>query len=211
MAITLNGTLPFLPGARRAERPGHPAPLPGTGGDEGVRRRDLLAALAACLLASPAGAQAPDPVIEELQTVARALGFLDRPPVGTVALGVAYDGASAEERAEAEALVRRVGDRLAAGAVVLRPGAVAIEQLDRAPPPVLLIPEGTARLAPDIATRLEGRGVLTVSRLAEPVLAGHIVMAVAARPRVEILVSREAARRAGIRFVSAFRMLIQER
>lgn len=174
-------------------------------------RRALLLVVASAVAARQGRAQPADPLRQDMLTVARALGFLERPPVGAVTLGIAHADAIPDSGAEAERLARRLDGQLAAGAVLLRPSPVAVELLDAAPPPVLLLPDGMLPMAPGVATRLEGRAVLTVSWLAEPVLAGHVVMAVSSRPRVEILVSREAARRAGIRFASAFRMMIQER
>jgi hypothetical protein len=95
--------------------------------------------------------------------------------------------------------------------VVLKPAVIQIEALERSPPPVLLLTEGALVRARDISTTLQGRGVLTVSQLRAPTLAGDVVMAISSRPRVEILISRDAARRAGIRFAAAFRMMVQER
>lgn len=177
------------------------------------RRRQVLgfALAAAAVLTGRRKAGAAEASIDVVVTVARALAFLERPPAGIAKLGIGYPAASEAARQEATLLAERLKEVLASRRLTLRPQPIALEDLGQAQLAVLLLLEEALPHAAQVASELAGRGVLTVSRDPAPVLAGHVVMSVTAGPRIEIIVSREAAQRAGIRFVSAFRMLIQER
>ncbi|KAA5610410.1 YfiR/HmsC family protein [Rhodovastum atsumiense] len=147
----------------------------------------------------------------DLQLIARVMGFLAHPPGGDVEIGIVYPAQSAAGRAEAEQLVATVPGGVRAGNLVLRPRLLTLEEASRAAPPALLLTEAALSQAGALAAALAGRGVLIVSPDPASVDAAQAVVALRSQPRVEILVSRAAAQRAGLEFASAFRMLIQER
>ncbi|WP_162530883.1 YfiR/HmsC family protein [Rhodovastum atsumiense] len=166
----------------------------------------LMVALAG--LAMPAQAETG---ARDLQLIARTMGFLARPPSGTVEIGIVHPAGSDPGRTEAERIAAIFGSGLVVGALTLHPRVMTIEDAARAPVPVLLLTNAALPQATSLATALAGKGVLTVSTDPASVDARQVVVAVRSQPRVEIFVSRAAALAAGLEFSSAFRMLIQER
>ena len=175
------------------------------------RRRFLvLASLIPLLTLAPEEARA-QPTSRDLQLVARVLGFLEQPPSGLVDVGIVYPQGSAEGRAEAVRLAALFEDGVRAGGVTLRPRPLAIEEMPAAGLRVALLTDSAVRQAAALARKVASREVLTVTFDQPVVDEGLVVLAVRSQPRVEILVSRAAARSAGIGFAGAFRMMIQER
>lgn len=184
-----------------------------TGLRAGATRRQFglrLGGLAAATL--PGLAAAAETSRRDLLILARALGFMERPPTGTAELGIAYPGGSAAARAEAERVAEAFGSEgLRAGPLLLRPRLVAAESLAQPSFAALFLIDAALPLASRVAEALLGRGIATVCTDPTTVERGTVVMAVRSEPRVEIVVSRAAAQRAGVSFSSAFRMMIQER
>lgn len=168
----------------------------------------MLALLAG--LALPLGAAA-DPTPRDLQVLARALGFLERPPAGTAEVGVVYPQQSAAARDEATRIAASFGEGIRAGNLVVRPRLVTVEGVASVPVAALLLTEAAVPHAAAIAGAVAGRSVLTIASDRSLIDSGSVVMVVRGEPRVEILVNRTAAQAAGINFAAAFRMMIQER
>lgn len=166
----------------------------------------LLAAIA--MSAHPAAAE---PTPRDLQLLARALGFLERPPRGTAEVGIVYPQRSAEGMAEATRIAASFGDGLRAGNLLVRPRLVPLESVGEARLAALLLTDAAAAQAALVARVVAGRSILTVAVNRALIDAGSVVMVVRSEPRVEVLVNRAAAQTAGVSFAAAFRMMIQER
>ena len=177
-----------------------------------AHRRGLLVLASLIPLLTLASGQArAEPTSRDLQLVARVLGFLEQPPTGLVDVGIVYPEGSTEGRAEAGRLAALFNDGIRAGGVTLRPRPLAIEDVPTTGLRVVLLTDSAVRQAAALARKVATREVLTVT-FSQPVVdEGLVVLAVRSQPRVEILVSRAAARSAGIGFAGAFRMMIQER
>lgn len=152
-----------------------------------------------------------EPTARDLQVLARALGFLEKPPNGIAEIGIVYPQQSASGRAEAGRIAAAFGDGLRAGNLTLRPKLVAAEAAGQAGTAALLLTDAAVPHAAQIAAAVAGRSILTVASDRSLIEAGSVVMVVRGEPRVEILVSRTAAQSAGVGFAAAFRMMIQER
>ena len=165
------------------------------------------------LLASIAPTQAAlaEATTRDLQVLARALGFLEGAPRGAVEVGIVYPQQSGQGRAEAERVAKAFGDGMRAGSLTLHPKLVTVETVAQAGTVALLLTESAVPHATLVARAIAGRSILTVTTDRGLIDTGTVVLTVRAEPRVEILVSRTAAQAAGITFVSAFRMMIQER
>ena len=179
----------------------------------GAGRRGLLALACPILPASAAAAASAhgQPTARDLQLVARELRFLEQPPSGLVEVGIVYPGGSPEGRAEAGQLAALFEGGVRAGAVTLRPRPLTIEDVPAAGMRVVLLTGSAVLHAAALARRVAAREVLTVTFDPPVVDEGLAVLAVRSQPRVEVLVSRAAARAAGVGFAGAFRMMIQER
>jgi hypothetical protein len=169
----------------------------------------MLGVAALCLVYIPASVLA-EPTQRDLQVVVRSLGFLDPAPKGTVELGVVYGNDVGKGRDIAERLIRTVDQPIRLGGLTVTLRAVSLEQLASPSLQVLFLTDDSEEFARDLSDRMRGRKILTAALSPSLVSAGLVVMAVQAEPRVRIVVSRVAEQKAGIRFLPAFRMMIQE-
>jgi hypothetical protein len=177
-----------------------------------ARSRRFGLALVAALPALAASDAAAEPGAGELRLIAQSLGFLRQPPTGTQEVGIVYPTGSAAGRAAAERIAVVFGSGLSAGGLTLLPRVLTLDEAARGKPlATLVLTDDVLPQAARLAAAVAGKGVLTVTSDPEAVAAGAAVMAVRSLPRVEIFVSRAAAREAGVEFSTAFRMMIQER
>jgi len=159
-----------------------------------------------------ASAAVAEPDAGDLRLIAQSMGFLLRPPTGTQEVGIVYPTGSAAGRAAAERIATAFGPGLSAGEVTLLPRVLSLDQASRSPPlAAMVLTDDLLPQAGLLAAAVAGKGVLTITSDPAVVTAGEAVMAVRSLPRVEIFVSRVAARQAGVEFSTAFRMMIQER
>lgn len=148
--------------------------------------------------------------LRDMTVMARAMAFLESPPSGLAVVGIAFPRASEEGEREAGRLAAAFGDGLRSGRAILIGRPVPIEDLSGQRFAAVLLTTAALPHAREAAA-VAGRGVLTVATDRAPVDAGIIMLAIRAEPQVEIIANRAAAAAAGIRFATAFRMLIQER
>jgi hypothetical protein len=173
-------------------------------------RRRLIGIAAAFVLAEAVTAEAMvDATTRKLNLIAQSLNFLQHAPKGPVILGIVYPPASPGEAHQIEAAF---GDGVQSGALTLRPRLLTVNEAFNAQGIIgLLLTDAALPDAPAIASAMAGKGVLTVASDPAAVSAGVVVMAVRIVPRIEIYLSRSAARTAGIEFSTPFRMMLQER
>jgi hypothetical protein len=187
-------------------RPGLPR-----SGYRGAARWCWLALAAALLAPAPSEASA-EPGPGDLRLIAQSMGFLLRPPTGTLEVGIVYPNGSAAGRAAAERIASGFGSGLSAGALTLLPRILTLDEASRAQSlAAFVLTDDVLPQAGLLAAAVAGKGLLTITSDPAAVTAGQAVMAVRSQPRVEIYVSRAAAREAGVEFSTAFRMMIQER
>lgn len=176
------------------------------------RRRGFAAACAACCLAAAIPPQAAAAVTRhDLDTCLRMLGFLQPVPNGVLDAAIVFPRGSAAGAQQARDIAALFGDGLPAGAATIRPRIVEAEALARENVALVILTPAAASASALVAQSVSGRAILTVAFDRAPVEADDVVMAVSAEPRVDILVSRIAAQKAGVSFAAAFRMLIRER
>lgn len=174
-----------------------------------MSRRCACQCLLLLLLLLP-GMPRAEASIRDMTVIARAMAFLETPPSGLAVVGIAFPRASEEGRQEANRLAAAFGEGLRSGRAILIGRPVAIEDLSGQRFVAVLLTTAALPHAREAAA-VAGHGVLTVATERAPVDAGIIMLAVRAEPQVEIIANRAAAAAAGIRFATAFRMLIQER
>jgi hypothetical protein len=139
----------------------------------------------------------------DLQLMARAVGFVNGLPRGSVD-AVIVDGPNAA------ALHALMGGGVSGGGVTLAPRRVALADLAGSGARVIIVPEGQASAHAAVAQAARQMNAVTVSTDMSCVRAGRCIIGVVAQPRVEIVVSRDAASAANISFGQAFRVMIRE-
>ena len=167
------------------------------------------AALLACALMAAATARA-DVIGSDLQIAARALSFIENPPVGEVRVGIVFAPGMSGSLAEAGALQRLLGDGLRAGRLVLKPVMVPVSEAAAADVGLFFLTAGLGSEAAAVARHSKAKHIPCVTTDLDQVRNGLCVMGVRSQPRVEILVNRAAAADSGIVFSTAFRTLITE-
>lgn len=152
-----------------------------------------------------------DVTAKDVQVMARALGFTEKPPTGDVTIGIVFAPGNPQSAKEAEDLKALLGDGLKAGNLTLKPVLVKIDDLAGAGDvAAFLLTEGVgadgAKLA--AATKAKQKPCVTVD-IAQ-VQSGACVMGVKSEPKVEIVVNKAAAADSGVSFAASFRMMITE-
>ncbi|MEJ0058363.1 MAG: hypothetical protein WDM79_01670 [Terricaulis sp.] len=164
--------------------------------------RKRLAALFAASILLTAQAQAAT-TARDLQVIARAVGFIDGLPRGAVDVAI-VDGPGAD------ALFAALGRGVTAGGVTLNPRRVSVGALASSGVRVIIVPEGQTASHAAISAAAARLGAVTLSTDMGCVRSGRCVVGVSASPRVEIVVSRAAARLSRVSFSQAFRVMIRE-
>ena len=162
--------------------------------------RKRLALLVALFMAAP---NADAATTRDLQVIARAVGFINGLPRGVIDVAV-IDGPGAD------ALVAAMGRGVTAGGVTLNPRRVTVGALLASRARIIIVPEGQTAAQPAIAAAARSLGAVTLSTDMNCVQSRLCVVGVRALPRVEIVVSRDAAAASRVSFSQAFRVMIRE-
>lgn len=183
--------------------------MPGTSGN--IVCRAVLTLLLA-LVPSLAAAAVQDmamPDLQDMQIIGRVLGFQQKQPSGTITLAVIYDGADTRSRDEADAIAALLGNGLAVSDLTLRPVLVEQARLGDIHGYGALITTGgiDQRL---LAAGLKEQGIPCLTMHLEQVEHGACVVAIRSMPSVSIVVSKVNASLAGVRFATAFLMMVRE-
>ncbi len=178
--------------------------------DNPVSRCALAMMLALALpQAGTAAEDADPPTAQEMRMAGQVLGFLDAPPSGVVTLAVVFDPANPRSRGEAAAIGSLLGDRMAVGALTLRPRLVDQARLaDTTGYGAIFVTDG---IDPQmLKTALALRHVPCLTRHLDQIEQGSCMVALRASPSVDIVVNELNASSAGVRFATAFRMMVRE-
>ncbi len=171
----------------------------------GMRYLPIIASLIFCILFhNPALAQITD---RDIQIVARTLGFLDPPMSGNIRMGILHDPSSTRSAQEAENVRRLTANGLQVGNMTLRPVMLDPARVDSAQIDFILLvnSNGSASVLPP-----PGSNQPCITTDLARVQNGECHIGIQSTPRVQILVNRQAAINANLRFATAFRMMISE-
>ncbi len=158
----------------------------------------------------PMASARADVTPKDLQVMARALGFTEKPPTGEVTIGIVYAPANPQSAKEAEDVQKLMGDGLKAGAIVLKPKLVKIDAVADADAGAFLLTEGVGAEASKLAAATKAKQKPCVTIDIPQVQSGACVMGVKSEPKVEIIVNKAAAADSGVSFAASFRMMITE-
>lgn len=148
--------------------------------------------------------------ITDLQVAARALTFMEQPLSGRVRVGIVHSTRSPRSQSQAKSLATRLDSGLLVGSIELIPVLVPIEEARTAAVDMFLLTEFVPPAFPELSTISRQRQILCVTTDVAQVESGACTVAVRSRPTVEIIVNREAAVNSGVRFATAFRVMVTE-
>ena len=146
----------------------------------------------------------------DLMVAARALGFIQNPPRGEVAVGIIYVAENTASVAEAKNIARMMGDGLRAGLLTLKPILVQLDDVAAADVGLFFLTEDIGEAAMRVGAAARAKRIPCVTVDLAQVRSGACVMGVRSQPKVEILVNRASAADTGVSFAVVFRMMITE-
>lgn len=179
-------------------------------------RRNPSAGWSAVCLALALGFLAPvgdaDAVTRrDVEVALRTLSFVQDPPEGRVELAIIHAPDDPGSMREATGMAATLEGGLRIDEMVVVPHLVPVDRLED------LAGRRFAFLAGDLGGHADAvyaatrsHRILSIAFERSCVLAARCVMAVQSRPRVEVMVSREAATESRVEFAPAFRLMIIE-
>jgi len=168
----------------------------------------LLAAGTLAIAVSPARA---DITAKDVQVMARALGFTDKPPSGDVNIGIVFAPGNAQSAKEANDLQQILGAGLKAGNLTLKPVLIKLDDLASASDiAAFLLTEGVGADGSKVAAAAKSKQKPCITTDIAQVQGGACAMGIKSEPKVEIVVNKAAAADSGVSFAAAFRMMITE-
>lgn len=163
--------------------------------------------LAVCGLITPARGEIS---ATDLQLAARTLSFMENPLSGRVRVGIVYSPTSSRSEAQAQDLAVRLASGLRVGEMELLPVLVPIESADSADVDFFLMTEFLPPTTSNLSSVSASRQIACVTTDVRQVEAGQCTVAIRSQPRIEIIVNREVADNSGVRFATAFRVMVTE-
>ncbi len=151
------------------------------------------------------------PATLNVPVAARVISFIQPPPTGIVPIAVLYQPGNAASETEASDVEEALPRGLAIGRARLRIRRVPVwnlEQLNGVR--AAFVTTGLRAHHDAIAAAAAAESILTISADSACVTSGRCVVGISNTRRTEITVNKLAARRSGIRFSSAFLMLVKE-
>lgn len=149
------------------------------------------------------------PTLQDLRVAGHVIGFQESPIAGDVIVAVVYNAADPRSHHEAVALASLMGAGLPVGSLVLRPrlieqGRLADAADYRAIFATIGVDEGL------LGASVKRHQVPCLTRHLEQVEHGLCTVAICSEPSVSIVVNQANAATAGVRFATAFRMMVRE-
>lgn len=145
----------------------------------------------------------------DLQVAARALSFMEAPMSGRVRVGIVYSPQSPGSVSQARQIASQLAGGMRIGNMDLEPSMVPLTDAGSAEVDLFLLTEHVPA-AGTLAEVSKARRIPCVTKDLDKVEAGDCIMAVRSRPKVEIIVNRDAANLSGLRFATAFRVMVTE-
>ncbi len=146
------------------------------------------------------------------QVLGRTLGYVGDGMTGTAILGIVFVPGDPSSRREAELIRTVIGGGLVAGRVRLQASLIPVDQLAVVMGVnALYVTSGLTGSMGAVSGTALRLHVPTVSIDMTCVRSGNCVVGFSSQPTVQIVIDHAAAARAGMHFLQAFRMLVQER
>ncbi|RYE99794.1 MAG: DUF4154 domain-containing protein [Oxalobacteraceae bacterium] len=154
-------------------------------------------------------ATAPSAVLN-VPVAARVISFVQPTPVGLVPIGIVYQPGNAASEAEANDMERMLTGGFTLGRATLRTRRVAVSNLGQlAGTKAAFVTTGLRAHQDEVAAVASAQSILTITADAGCVIAGKCIVGISGASKTQIIVNKAAAHRSGIRFGSAFLMLVK--
>jgi hypothetical protein len=149
--------------------------------------------------------------LNELKVGVRVVDFMASPPRGKTSFALIYDSQIKASSEDAQSILNWLNSHVALGKADLVPVLVDIRQLDEGPNfRIGFIAAGMETHYGRIFDYARRNRMLTISADLTCVRAGKCTVGIAGAPRVEVIISQQAALSCGIEFTEAFRMMVTE-
>ena len=138
---------------------------------------------------------------KDVQTIAKAIGFIEGAPKGDIEVAVVVDGAAGKEAADQ---FITLGKEEKLTGKITSPA-----ELSSTSAKVVYIPSGISNFDA-IFSAATAKKLITISNSDACIKAKKCAVSVNTDPKVDITVSKSAASQTGVAFGSAFKMMIKE-
>lgn len=145
---------------------------------------------------------------KDIETIAKAVGFINGGPTGSVAMDILFNSGDPASVAHADEVAGLVASGVSGGKVTLTGNKVS--SADAAASKVIFVTKGAGSMYAAALAKAKANGGLTVST-DEACLGSGCVLVVKTVPSVDILVSTAAAGTTGTEFAAAFSMMITKK
>lgn len=146
-----------------------------------------------------------------IPVAARVISFVQPTPVGVIPVAIVYQPGNAASEDEASDMERALAGGLTLGRATLRTRRVAVSNLSQlSGTRAAFVTTGLRAHQDDVAAATSAQSILTITADSGCVVAARCVVGISSANKTQIIVSKAAARRNGIRFGSAFLMLVKE-
>lgn len=153
---------------------------------------------------------APSAVLN-VPVAARIITFVQPAPVGVVPVAIVYEPGNPASEAEAADMERALSSGITIGRATLRTRRVSVSNLGQlSAVKAAFVTTGLRAYQDEVAAAASAQSVLTITADSACVIGGRCIVGISTANRTQIIVNKAAARRSGIRFGSAFLMLIKE-
>jgi ABC-type uncharacterized transport system substrate-binding protein len=146
----------------------------------------------------------------DMQIMARALSFMQKPLVGEVTVGIVYSPSNTQSAREAGVVRQLLSGGLQVGNLTLKSIPVPIGELAHAKVDIFFLTAGMDTEAQSVPAASRERQIPCVTTDLAQVRNGSCTMGIRSLPKIEIFVNRAAAAASGISFSTVFRMMITE-
>ncbi|USI71686.1 hypothetical protein [Sphingomonas morindae] len=164
-----------------------------------------IVALAASAVGAPCAAASFN-----LPVAARVIGFVQPPPSGVVLAGIVYEPGNAASEEEAALIEQQLAAMPAIGHATIKGRRVSAANLGGLAGTRVAFVTAGVRNQQQLGEWAAHNGLLTITSDLACVEAARCAVAVSSAARTQITVSRAAVKAAGLRFGSAFLMLVKE-
>jgi hypothetical protein len=168
----------------------------------------VIAGLAILSARAPSRAQTASFTAKDLQVLGRAITFLQPAPTSDAVIAIAYAPSDPGSRRDADGIASLISAGAVAGRISPRARVVDVNAVETAGATIVIAAAGAN--GPRLSAASRAARALCVTTDVDAVRAGLCAMAINAEPRVEIILNHAVSAAAGIEFVAAFRMMIQE-
>ena len=175
------------------------------------RLRVVGAALSVWLLAIPPQASGAEFTAKDAQVLGRTLGYVGDGRTGNALVGIVGSPGGPAAQDGVERVLAVIGQGLAAGRVTLQARLLPIDQLAVASGMDALFVTSESLGRPEVMRAAERLRIPVVSTDLACAEKAQCTVGFTSEPTVQIVISRSAADRTGVRFTQAFRMLVPER